>query len=396
MTYVAPRSWEDAAPGNVAGVTSALTTVGAMPRRVLRYQRIKFVIRRFLGPPAKLERLSFIHYARTALITRDADGSKLEPAYVYFESHFNGSFDAYIDAFAYVVPKHLRRIWDDAYDFEGPQPAEQFKRYIREHDYPAAHLYAAYPEATASDIHRALTLKRRMQPLARRVEKGTAKKFADRFYERLPEPKPRTALSTVVRSMRLCTSFWLRRRDPNFAVGGHAYGLSSLVPIADGATAALTAALHQLDRPFDELPRTHFARLVVIDRFPSPAAQPDAPTPGPCLLLSCVIDGRPDPFLRQLYHASPGLVDAIWDHCGGPAKPEVRSATAFAQWLRAHQLKTTTFFAPYPDATVEQVKDALAFARELDELAGTAHHGTETALRRRFEPLVDPRTWRLL
>jgi hypothetical protein len=103
----------------------------------------------------KLEQLSFIHYARWALIDRfpGADGGeRLNHSYLLFESNFNGTWDQYIDAFSEVVALRMKAIWGTSYGFPGPLPVEPFKNYIRKNEYVANHYWSAYPGATTTEI----------------------------------------------------------------------------------------------------------------------------------------------------------------------------------------------------------------------------------------------------
>jgi hypothetical protein len=103
----------------------------------------------------KLQQLSFIHYARWALISRFPDpdgGEQLGHAYLLFESNFNGTWDQYIDAFSEVVPARMKAIWGTSYRFPGPLPVEPFKAYIRRNEYVAAHFWSAYPGASTTEI----------------------------------------------------------------------------------------------------------------------------------------------------------------------------------------------------------------------------------------------------
>lgn len=103
----------------------------------------------------KLETLSFIHYARWAVIKRFPDedgGERLNHTYLLFESNFNGTWDQYIDAFSEVVPFRMKAIWGTSFGFPGPQPVEPFKAYIRRNEFVANHYFSAYPGATTTEI----------------------------------------------------------------------------------------------------------------------------------------------------------------------------------------------------------------------------------------------------
>jgi len=103
----------------------------------------------------KLEMLSFIHYARWAVIKRFPDGAggeRLNHTYLLFESNFNGTWDQYIDAFSEIVPFRMKAIWGSSFGFPGPLPVEPFKGYIRRNEFVATHYFSAYPGATTTEI----------------------------------------------------------------------------------------------------------------------------------------------------------------------------------------------------------------------------------------------------
>jgi hypothetical protein len=104
---------------------------------------------------AKLETLSFIHYARWAVIRRFPDGDggeRLHHTYLLFESNFNGTWDQYIDAFSEVVPFRMKAIWGTSFGFPGPLPVEPFKGYIRHNEFIANHYWSAYSGATTTEV----------------------------------------------------------------------------------------------------------------------------------------------------------------------------------------------------------------------------------------------------
>jgi hypothetical protein len=111
--------------------------------------------RHFEATLEKLQTLSFIHYARWALIVRFPDGDggeRLSHPYLFFESNFNGTWDQYIDAFSEVVAIRMKAIWFTSIGFPGPLPVEPFKQYIRHNEYVANHYWSAYPGETTTEI----------------------------------------------------------------------------------------------------------------------------------------------------------------------------------------------------------------------------------------------------
>ena len=143
-----------------------------MRPRELWKLRLAFLARRHLAifreaKARPLRALSFIHFARWTLIEGlpGADGvtrTPLPETHLYFESNFNGPFEAYIDTFSYVITPAMTTIFGGAYGFPGAKPATEFKRYIRRHDLEAGHFYSAYREHTVTEIVAALQTRARL------------------------------------------------------------------------------------------------------------------------------------------------------------------------------------------------------------------------------------------
>jgi hypothetical protein len=143
---------------NIDGKATAITVVTPVRRGGPLLLRLVFWAGRNLQATLqKLEMLSFIHYARWALITRfpddgDGDGERLAHTYLFFESNFNGTWDQYIDAFSEVVPFRMKAIWGTSIGFPGPLPVQPFKQYIRRNEFVANHYWSAYPGQTTTEI----------------------------------------------------------------------------------------------------------------------------------------------------------------------------------------------------------------------------------------------------
>jgi hypothetical protein len=141
---------------NVEGKATAITVLTPVRRGGTLWLGVVFWAGRHLAfTLRKLEALSFIHYARWALIRRFPEGhggERLRYPYLLFESNFNGTWDQYIDAFSEVVPARMRAIWNTSFGFPGPLPVELFKAYIRRNEYAVNHYWSAYPGATTSEI----------------------------------------------------------------------------------------------------------------------------------------------------------------------------------------------------------------------------------------------------
>lgn len=141
---------------NVEGKATAITVLTPLRREgPLVLELVFWAGRNIKETLKKLETLSFIHYARWALIERfpnQAGGERLHHTYLFFESNFNGTWDQYIDAFSEVVALRMKAIWGTSVGFPGPLPVEPFKQYIRRNEYVANHYWSAYPGATTTEI----------------------------------------------------------------------------------------------------------------------------------------------------------------------------------------------------------------------------------------------------
>ena len=141
---------------NVEGKATAITVLTPVKRHgPLLLAFVFWIGRHVTWTLKKLQMLSFIHYARWAVVRRFPDGGRgerLNHTYLFFESNFNGTWDQYIDAFSQVVPTRMKAIWRTSHGFPGPLPVERFKDYIRHNEFVANHYWSAYPEATTTEI----------------------------------------------------------------------------------------------------------------------------------------------------------------------------------------------------------------------------------------------------
>jgi hypothetical protein len=143
---------------NIEGKATAITVVTPVRRGgPLLLWLVFWAGRNVQSTLKKLEMLSFIHYARWAVIKRfpdgeDGNGQRLPHAYLFFESNFNGTWDQYIDAFSEVVALRMKAIWGSSIGFPGPLPVEPFKQYIRRNEFVANHYWSAYPGQTTTEI----------------------------------------------------------------------------------------------------------------------------------------------------------------------------------------------------------------------------------------------------
>ena len=142
---------------------------------------------------------------------------------------------------------------------------------------------------------------------------------------------------------------------------GQAGALTVLTPIAPGAEPDLRAYLERLragPSPLARLARTHFGRWVIVPDFvPDDEREPDH-LATPYLLFTASFDGPMDTYLDELCDALATEATEIWGRCAGAPQPP--AGPALKGYLRAHHVRTGFFVAAYPQATVGQVRAALA------------------------------------
>ena len=146
----------------------------------------------------------------------------------------------------------------------------------------------------------------------------------------------------------------------------------ALVPLedADGARAAIERWPQGPDSPFARLEAVHFARFVVIPGLERQVAdQPADDLASPYLMFSAFFDGERDAFLTALCDELADEADSAWRHCRGyPGHPREHGATV-RRWLGEHRVPATAIFGAYPDASVRDVRRALAFRARFREFA---------------------------
>jgi hypothetical protein len=174
------------------------------------------------------------------------------------------------------------------------------------------------------------------------------------------------------------------RREDSGNRRGRSYAFTSLTPIRPGGAPAVQLALQSYEKgpsPFRGLPEVHCARLVVIEQLKT--GWFGVPEPRPQLNSQYVLFTAdviapydaytlPDRFLQRLYIALRPAVDAVWGRCYG--FPTAGGAAEFAEWLVKSQLDTSLYFVGYPEATPQEVRDALRVRDELIEFVRTHQH----------------------
>jgi hypothetical protein len=155
---------------------------------------------------------------------------------------------------------------------------------------------------------------------------------------------------------------------------GQAYAFMAITPIVAGHEAQLRGyveGLAQDSSPFAQLPRTHFARWVILSDWVNESDQPK-PEHLACeyLIFSSTFDGDRDSYLDELCERLGGDAAEVWGHCLGC--PDPAAGSALKTYLLHNQIDIGFFVAAYPEATVAKVRQSLALREQLIGFAVTA------------------------
>jgi hypothetical protein len=129
-----------------------------------------------------LLRLSFIHFARWALIgrwpaDRQTPRDRAAPRSLLFLTSFDGSNIQYIEAFVRVVPARIDGLYRGATGFPGPRRYGPVARYIEDHSHPVDHFWMAHPDASTTMVSQALALRDAYAKFEPRVADADARTF---------------------------------------------------------------------------------------------------------------------------------------------------------------------------------------------------------------------------
>lgn len=171
-------------------------------------------------------------------------------------------------------------------------------------------------------------------------------------------------------------------------VVGQAYTFMALTAIAPGRSESLREHLESMPEgahsPLARMEQTHFARFVIIpqlvDLGPPPATRDTLKNE--YLLFSADFDGSLQRFLNGLCDVMAEEVASIWGHCVG--YPGTADRAAFERYMLHNQIDTTFPFAAYPDATVADVREALALRSRLIDFAIRAQAMDPESLREAY------------
>jgi hypothetical protein len=132
-----------------------------------------------------------------------------------------------------------------------------------------------------------------------------------------------------------------------------------LAALRGGEADAARAAIAALDSPFARVPGTHLARVQVL----RPPSRRLRGKPREYLLLAADHDGPAERWLAAAARELDAVLShcAFWPGCGDPAE--------VVRWTRARELRVGFSVVGAPDATVEEVSEALELRERLGRLA---------------------------
>jgi hypothetical protein len=147
--------------GNVHGRMTGLTLFTPIRPQWVWFLRVGLPITRYLPFMARhILQFNFIKFVRWTVVD-GLDGERLNYKYLFFESNFDGPWQHYIDAFAYVIPLDIRVTWGRGPGFPAPPPAEPLKAWIAMNSMEGGTYYCAHPHASTRMVNGAMAVKER-------------------------------------------------------------------------------------------------------------------------------------------------------------------------------------------------------------------------------------------
>jgi len=179
---------------NVAGKAYGMNVLTPMWPWMTWVNRLLFMAARvFPTGLVGLLGLSFIHFARWTIITRD-QWPKLDPEiapqklandYMLFCSNFNGTWDQYIDAFSDGIPGGLDLFWYSTTNYTHSIPITPFKNFIRLNQVDTNYYYNSVPGVAQWDVKAALRLRQALIELAETHAKSSPAEFQKAYVAKL-------------------------------------------------------------------------------------------------------------------------------------------------------------------------------------------------------------------
>jgi hypothetical protein len=152
---------------------------------------------------------------------------------------------------------------------------------------------------------------------------------------------------------------------------GQATAFMAITPIVAGKEDELRAyldGLSQDESPFALLPRTHFARWVILDDWNDEKSQPKKDhLLSRYLIFTSNFDGDLSSYLDELCDKLAPQAGELWGRCVGC--PDGAAGEALKEYLMHNKINTGFFVAAYPHLRVGDVKRALDTRARLIDFA---------------------------
>ena len=151
--------------GNVHGRMTGLTLFTPIRPQWVWMLRVGLPLTRHLPFMARhILQFNFIKFVRWTVVP-GLEGERLNYQYLFFESNFDGPWQHYIDAFAYVIPLDIRVTWGRGPGFPAPPPAEPLKAWIGMNSMEGGTYYCAHADASTRMVNNALEVRDRLAEL---------------------------------------------------------------------------------------------------------------------------------------------------------------------------------------------------------------------------------------
>jgi hypothetical protein len=143
-------------------------------------------------------------------------------------------------------------------------------------------------------------------------------------------------------------------------------GLAALLPVLDGREDELGESLKAMPAgrasPFARIASTHFARLLLLDKFPGRNGGTLADMPA-CLFFSAEFDIPVAGYLEALCALLRDEADAIFGTCVG--YPGANVPPLVTDWMLRHRVRPGFSILGNPEASVRQVVDSLTLRERI-------------------------------
>ena len=174
---------------NLAGRMTGLTLFTPVRKQWLWFLWVGLKVTRHLPFMARhILQFNFINFVRWTIVP-GLDGEKLHYPYLFFESNFDGPWQHYIDAFAYVIPRDIRFVWGRGPGFPGPPPSEPLKAWIAHNSMEGGVYYCAHADASTRMVQNALAVRERFEALQRDASRLGPEEFKAAYERFLAEAK---------------------------------------------------------------------------------------------------------------------------------------------------------------------------------------------------------------